>query len=535
MKSILIFAILFVLMGIILIQYPGLDGDELLFARPYFGQIDGGTHFMHVFRYQPDVMVLSYVGALKTFLYWPLFWIFRSSVYLVRLPMVLAGAATIVIFYKWAGRLAGPSGALIAATLLATDPIFLLTDTFDWGPVALQHLLVVSGCLLIASGRLSWGTFLFGLALWNKAIFAWTLGGLVLAVLLVYPTAVCNVLADRRRWIRAGLAFAVGVFPLVIYNVKHPNTTLGDNAHFSLEHLPTKYRELTGALDGSGLQTYLVAAESQEDSREARSLVGRGASWIRKHAGPHYESLMPFAILLAVPIALVFRKTPAGHAALFAIVCGAVTFVAMAVTRNAGMAIHHTVLLWPMPQLLVGAAFGSLPWRWLRVGLGSLVVAANLLVINQYIVQFERNGSGGLFTDAVNPLAASLSGVKSETVYFIDWGIWEAADFLGQGNMDLRESYAPLIQAMPDAGQRREIDTMIADRHALFVDHIPLREEFRGVEEHLEAIAGPEGYEKVPVQVVNDRNGRPVFQVFRLRLGPHASSLKTVTAGAALP
>ncbi len=160
-------------------------------------------------------MQLSYLGALKTLVYWPLFWIRTASVYAIRLPMVLAGAITIVIFYKWAGLFAGPRGALLAALLLATDPAFLLTDTFDWGPVALQHLLVVSGCFLIARGRWSWGAFLFGLALWNKAIFAWTLAGLALATLLVFPAAVRAALAGRRRWTRALLAFALGALPLL--------------------------------------------------------------------------------------------------------------------------------------------------------------------------------------------------------------------------------------------------------------------------------------------------------------------------------
>ncbi len=517
MRIVLISALLFIVLGIILIPYTGLDGDELLFARPFFGPFDGATHMMHVFHYPPGLMVMSYVGALKTFLYWPLFWIFRPSVYLVRLPMVLVGAATIVIFYKWASIFAGPRGALLAALLLATDPIFLLSDTFDWGPVALQHLLLVSGCLLIARGRLPWGAFLFGLALWNKAVFAWTLGGLGLATLLIFPSAVRAVLADRRRWMRAGLAFALGALPLLIYNAKHANLTLGDNAHFSWEHFPVKYRELTIALDGSGLQGYLVAAESRENPRQPTSLVGRDAAWIREHAGPHNNDLMPYAILLAVPLALFCGKAPGCRAARFAAVCGAIIFLAMAVTRNGGMAIHHTVLLWPMPHLLVGAAFGSLPWRWLRAGLVSLLVASNLLVINQYIVQFERNGSAGYFTDAVNPLAASLSGSAGDTVYFIDLGIWEGADFLQRRKMDLRESYAVLIPALPDPEQRREIDAMLANPHALFVDHVPSREVFRGVDQHLETIAHSEGYEKIPAGTVADRNGRPVFEMFRLR------------------
>jgi len=185
MKTVLLFALLFVFLGILLIPYAGLQADELIFAGPLHGAANQifATHLLH---HVIPLMMMSYLGALKTFVYWPFFWISSASVYAVRFPMVLAGALTIVIFYKWAGIFAGPRGALLAAVLLATDPMFLLTDTFDWGPVALQHLLMVSGCFLIARGRLSWGAFLFGVALWNKTIFSWTLMGLGLAALLVF-------------------------------------------------------------------------------------------------------------------------------------------------------------------------------------------------------------------------------------------------------------------------------------------------------------------------------------------------------------
>jgi hypothetical protein len=96
----------------------------------------------------------------------------------------------------------------------------------------------------------------------------------------------------------------------------------------------------------------------------------------------------------------------------------------MAVTRNAGYGIHHSVLVWPMPQLLVGATFGALPWRWLRTGIVALLVSSNLLVINRYIAQLERNGTVGSFTDAVRPLAESLAYQSGDTIYIIDWGIF---------------------------------------------------------------------------------------------------------------
>jgi hypothetical protein len=519
MKTVLFFALLFVFLGIVLIPYDGLQSDEVLFAQPLHGMINP-TFSIGVSHHLVPLMINTYIGTLKSFLYWPLSRIFSPSTYFVRLPMVLVGAATVLIFYKWAGIFAGSQGALLAAILLATDPTFLLTDTFDWGPVALQHLLLVSGCLLIARGRLSWGAFLFGLALWNKAIFLWTLAGLVLAALLICQAAVRRIFADRRQCAWAVLAFVLGALPLLVFNVERPNSTLGDNAHFSFENVRIKCAVLSSAVNGSGLLGYLVALESQENPKEPTSLQGRAASWISQHSGRQERNLMLYATLLAAGMALLWWRAPGRRAALFAIVCGGVTFSAMAVTRNAGTGIHHSVLVWPMPQLLVGASFGALLWRWLRVGILALLVSSNLLVINRYIAQFERNGTVGSFTDAVSPLAKSLADSTGDTIYVIDWGIYESVDFLQPGQSQLRQSYSSLIQASPDPAQRREIEAMLADPQALFVGHVNTREAFHGVNEHLQTIARDEGYEERPVRIVVDRNERPVFQVFRFQRMP---------------
>ena len=519
MKVVLLFALLFVFLGFLFIPYAGLQADEMAFAGPLHGA-NAGIFATHLLHHTIPLMQVSYMGALKTLLYWPLFWIHTASIYAIRFPMVLAGALTIVIFYKWAGMIAGPRGALLAALLLATDPAFLLTDTFDWGPVALQHLLVVSGCLLIARGRLSWGSFLFGLALWNKAIFAWTLMGLGLATLLVFPAAVRSALPDWRRWTRALLLFALGALPLLYFNLKHPNSTVGNNTHFSSENFAVKYQELVGAVDGSGLFGFIVAPDSRENPREPVSPQGRAAVWISDLLGRQESDLMPYALLIAVPFVLLSWHGPGRRAAVFAAICGGCIFLLMAITRNAGTGLHHTVLVFPMPQLLVGTALGALPWRWLRVGLAGLLIGANLLVVNQYIAQFERNGSNGSFTDATNPLAESLAPMSAENVHFIDWGICEPVDFLLRGRPNLSEAYPLLVQATPDPAQQRLIDAMLVDPHALFVDHIPALEEFRGVGAHLEAIARSEGYQEIPIQTVADRNGRAIFQVFRFQPTP---------------
>jgi hypothetical protein len=91
-----------------------------------------------------------------------------------------------------------------------------------------------------------------------------------------------------------------------------------------------------------------------------------------------------------------------------------------------------------------------------------------------------------------------------------------------------------LIQAAPDPGQRRKVDAMIRDPNALFVDHVPALEVFGGVGAHLDAIARSDRYEKIPIRTVADRNGRPVFQVFRFQPAPAGPSNATAS-GSALP
>src|SRR5260370_38262943 len=99
MKTILFFALLFVFLGFILIPYNGLESDEVLFTPPLHGMINP-TFSIRVFHHLVPLMINTYIGALKSFLYWPLSWIFSPSAYLVRLPMVLVGAAIVLIFYK---------------------------------------------------------------------------------------------------------------------------------------------------------------------------------------------------------------------------------------------------------------------------------------------------------------------------------------------------------------------------------------------------------------------------------------------------
>ena len=95
------------------------------------------------------LMLMNYVGALKSWLYPRILHSFGANVITLRIPMVLAGAISIWLFFLLLRRIAGERAALVGCTLLAVDSAYLLSLCFDWGPVALQHLLLIGGMLSV--------------------------------------------------------------------------------------------------------------------------------------------------------------------------------------------------------------------------------------------------------------------------------------------------------------------------------------------------------------------------------------------------
>ena len=191
--------------GAAFLSLLGLQNDEALFANGIFKPY-AVADVLRIGHSTLPLMLMSYLGTLKSWIYRPIFQLFGTGVVAMRLPMLLAGAASIWIFYILLRRIAGERAALFGCGLLAVDSMYLLTSTFDWGPVALQHLLLLSAMTLLfrffrdpRPRLLFWGCFLLGLAMWDKALAIWMIGGMGVALLVVVPR---QLVADHAapRW-----------------------------------------------------------------------------------------------------------------------------------------------------------------------------------------------------------------------------------------------------------------------------------------------------------------------------------------------
>ena len=525
----------FVLAGWAFIPYIGIEADEALVGIPIFGVIAGDFWIRISHRIIP-LMLMDYVGALKSWLYWPIFGIFKPSPESLRLPVLIIGAITIWLFYLLLERIAGTRAALGGCFLLATDSIFLLTTEFDWGPVAIQHLMLVLACLLLlqfvqtgSRKSLLGGFFALGLGLWDKALFAWIICGLAVAAAVIFPKDLLRRLTVRNLSI-ALAGFVLGAWPLLVFNARHDWRTFRNNASFSAMNMSQKAEVLKRTVNGSSLFGYLVNDSSSQPSEAPERWLERASTGIADFSSePHQDFLLPALLvsLVTTPLWKASRRT-----ILFALVFMGVTWVQMALTRNAGGSVHHAVLLWPFPQFVVALALAEASRRlakasrrlakasrrWTRWGVVafSIVVAflcvTNLLVTNQYLACLIRYGPTVAWTDAIYPLSNSLAN-ETRDVIVMDWDIYDPLLLLHQGEANMRPGFFQIINDAP-AKPEQAIDGMLADQHAVFVTHTKDSQFFPLANQKLEAAAAARAYRKELLRTVADGHGRRVFEVY---------------------
>ncbi len=518
--------LLFFLTGSAFVSRLGIQNDEALFANGIF------KPYAVAYKYPwgragLPLMLMSYLGTLKSWLYRPIFQWFGVGVSVVRLPMLLAGAASVWLFYRLLRRVAGERAALLGCGLLAADSLYLLTTCFDWGPVALQHLLILSGMLLLLGFyqhpshlRLAGGCFLLGMAMWDKALAAWMIGGIGLALILVFPRQIVGV-TTLRRVVISVFFFALGALPLIVYNIDQPLATFRGNASWDTSDLAGKGRLLAATADGSALFGWLNDEGWQtRDPHLPDGTLQSASARISALAGHPRHSLMLYAFGLALLLAPLAR----GHALraiVFALLAIAFAWVQMAVTANAGGSVHHAILLWPLPQMVIAISFAAASRRLRAAGIPALAVVlavlmvSGLLVTNEYHFLMVRNGGSPNWTDAIFRLADYMKGVSSSNVFCMDWGIMDNMRLLSRGKLPLRVGTDPITKPALDAADREYLARTIAGPGHVFINHTKDFEFFPGINDKLVKYAADAGYRREVMAVIPDSHGRPAYEVYR--------------------
>lgn len=521
-----VFSLYFLAAALVLIPYFGIQNDEALFAAGIYPP-ESMTYNMRLGDRQIPAMLMSYLGAPKTWFFTRWFKRWGPSAYSMRLPPTLAGIGLIWLLLAFLRRTSGGPAPLVACALLAADTTFLLTNVFDWGPVAIQHLALLGGLLLVVRFHqtqslraLAGGFFLFGLGLWDKAVFAWALGGLAAAGLAVYGREIRRAISPRTAAI-ALLAGSLGGLPLIVYNYASNMETLRSTLGWTAEGWIQKAWVLRDSLEGSALFDYMSRTpEASGVVLEPRTLLERSAGWITRATGEVRHGFLGIATLAGF-LLLPFGK-PTRRLRLFAALFLVVTWGQMLVIKDAGGGAHHTVLLWPFPHILAAltlAEFGSRLGRFsaaaITLGAG-LIAGSNFLVANTFFSDAIRYGTTVTWTDAIYPLSEFCKKNKAPQYVIMDWGMADGLRALNRGRLGLPMG-SDLVSPAPTPADGMLLLIFLSEPANLFICHREGEEFMEGMSGRLRAAAAAAGFEREMVATIPDRNGRPIFEIFRFR------------------
>lgn len=495
--------LLYIATAMLFVSRPGIEADEALVANP-------AIYYWH----DVPLMLMSYMGALKAWFYLALFSVVKPGAVSLRTPTVLFGAIAICLFFLLVDRTVGRRAAWIGALLLSTDSMFVILEAIDYGPNALHFVLKLGAMLLLvrfhrdgAAWALAAGFFLFGIGLWDKAIFAWVLFGIAIATLAVFPRQVWSHLTIRNLAIAAASTI-VGALPLLIYNIARPLDTLRSNVHLNNEPIAHKVDLLERTVSGFALFDFFTSVDPPPHPGEGNSRWWSLSKAISDRTHHPTRNFTVWAVGLSC-LGLIARSSR--RPVLFGLIACAGTWLPMVLTAGAGGAAHHVILLWPFHFLAIAATLAAIPWRSIAVAATLVLCAANLAVTNEYYWELVRNGPDIRWTDAIYPLERQLETLRSPNIYIVDWGIFESINLLSDNAVPAHE---------PDWSNQESLRKIVADPRAAFVAHTAKYAYFPQQRASIEEIAAGAGYEEVPIEIIYDRNGRPTFDVFRFRKIP---------------
>lgn len=209
-------ACVFVFLAAYRIEFPGLYFDELIFVDAAQGNPDSA--WIHMRLGSVPLFIIPYLGALKAWIYAPVFRLFGVSALTVRLPVILIGALTLLIFYWAIRRELGAVWAAIVVWIMAVDPANIFPSRLDWGPTVLMHLFqafILALWFSYRNKRKLWKIGLmfvcFGLGFFDKFNFVWLVSAFVIGVFLCYPDSVKDLWISSSKSVRLTVLIFVSI------------------------------------------------------------------------------------------------------------------------------------------------------------------------------------------------------------------------------------------------------------------------------------------------------------------------------------
>lgn len=483
------------------IGHPGLYYDEMLFGNAAVG---GKTNEFVQWRVHGiPVLLMDYIGALKAWIYYPIFSVFPVNAWSVRLPSLLIGilGGLALVLSLWRGF--GPAAAVAGAVLILLDPTLITHSRLDWGPNALMFFfrgwMVFCTVEWIRTGKPLWAWLawiILCLGLFDKLNFIWVACAGIGALVVVYPAALRTFARTYPRQ-AAGLAVLIlAVLGMTIFRcisvAEHKDIGWGPRIAFAWGQLRVVFTG-GGALkfisgDGLRLEKWLLPVYGLA---AVVSLTGWKTLGRIPSARRLYAWIWVFFLLLVA--AFILTKSAEGP--------------------------HHAAVVSGIWQLVLAPLLGA-SWeartrmvRGLLVPAALALVAAGCVVANGICIRAFAEPLN-LNWDRANARAA-LFGRAHPGVWFlsVDWGIGAQFETLTRGNPDIHDAWSSF--------ERREnavtwIRDSVRTGENYVYTRLPGFENFKGNRDNFLAALDSNHLRYIPLMRYPDWKGEDMIEIGKI-------------------
>lgn len=401
----------------------GLRYDECIFVNAALGGVVKDYIYKSVFNI--PIMVFPYEGALKAWIYYPLFKIFNVSTASIRVPAIIISALALIIWYQNSKLIFTEKlYPLLFILLLATDPTFINHGKMDYGPFVLQSFFVAAAYYCYLQFIIKKSPFYFSLLLlvmllgmWNKLNFVWLVTALSVSGILFHRREILAAYKKNRFIITLMSLLFILVMGLIIYFLVIPlkNFPMGGDILQITYFEKIRYIVRTYFLTMAGSLPYeIIYADSVGSvvNYIELGIMALSLSFIlliKKNAQVQaYESKILFFYTVAFLLLAQIILTPQA--------------------RNS----YHILIMWPLQHLIFLLSMGMCAYvlnqRIARAGtliFTALIIISQLIVNFQYLYAFDHKQPDAQFSPAINALSAYINqySQKYDEIMSIQFGI----------------------------------------------------------------------------------------------------------------
>jgi dolichyl-phosphate-mannose-protein mannosyltransferase len=410
------------------IASPGLQYDELLFVNAATGEPTNGL-FVAKRIFGIPLMLMGYLGALKSYLYYPIFKFFGVSPETVRWPVIILSLVTLGIVYSVARFSFGRWVSALVVLVMSVDPAFMYLTKLDYGPVALMMVLKLSALLFAletvrtGSPRYLWGaSAACALGLFDKLNFIWFVLALAVAGWILFRAELGAAWRRGRRGFLLPLSLLVvltGVATVVLVIPQLAASHVETSWVTPLDRL--RYVLGLYARTMNGKELYLLvtksplAAGSLTNVVVCFGLVGLAVAIIRAARKAGGVARLPLE-----------TRILACHLLIFLLIA-----VQLLITRKA-WGPHHITMLYPFQFFIVFGAAVSLAGTVGATAAAAVLLGSGLNVGAAYERRFRPTAEfEPQWSPVVYDLVDYLNDHSADGIVSVDWGIHNQVWALG--------------------------------------------------------------------------------------------------------